>query len=80
MRTGPCSQVKWIDRGHERDEPLVSISTDGRVTQWSIAKGLEFVDLMKLKRVPRRCEGAGVRCKAQSELPQLGSAWRGFSG
>lgn len=50
----PASQVKWIDRGHERDEPLVSISTDGRVTQWSIAKGLEFVDLMKLKRIPRK--------------------------
>lgn len=32
----------------------MSISTDGRVTQWSIAKGLEFVDLMKLKRIPRK--------------------------
>jgi len=31
-------QVKWIDRGPEHDEVLVSISTDGRVTQWSIAK------------------------------------------
>lgn len=31
-------QVKWIDRGPEQDELLVSISTDGRVTQWSIAK------------------------------------------
>ncbi len=48
------AQVQWIDRGHERDEPLVSISTDGRVTQWSIAKGLEFSDLMALKRVPRK--------------------------
>ena len=32
------TQVKWIDRGPEHDELLVSISTDGRVTQWSIAK------------------------------------------
>eukprot|EP00798_Chlamydomonas_sp_ICE-L_P023736 gene23736-9292_t len=50
----PVWKVKWIDRGAEHDEPLVSISTDGRVTQWSIAKGLEFADLMKLKRVPRK--------------------------
>jgi len=50
----PVWKVRWLDRGPERDEPLVSISTDGRVTQWSIAKGLEFADLMKLKRVPRK--------------------------
>ncbi|KAG2453598.1 hypothetical protein HYH02_001816 [Chlamydomonas schloesseri] len=53
----PVWKVKWLDHGPERDEPLVSISTDGRVTQWSIAKGLEFSDLMKLKRMARR--GAG---------------------
>ena len=34
----PVWKVKWLDHGPERDEPLVSISTDGRVTQWSIAK------------------------------------------
>ncbi|KAF5827261.1 WD40-repeat-containing domain protein [Dunaliella salina] len=54
----PVWKVKWIDRGSEHDEPLVSISTDGRVTQWSIAKGLEYTDLMKLKRVPRKNTGA----------------------
>ncbi len=54
------TQVQWIDRGHERDEPLVSISTDGRVTQWSIAKGLEYSDLMALKRVPRKATAAAA--------------------
>ncbi|KAG2499039.1 hypothetical protein HYH03_003224 [Edaphochlamys debaryana] len=54
----PVWKVKWLDNGPERDEPLVSISTDGRVTQWSIAKGLEFSDLMKLKRMARRGAGA----------------------
>lgn len=48
------AQVRWLDRGAERDEVLVSISTDGRVTQWSIAKGLECQDIMRLKRVARR--------------------------
>lgn len=33
---------------------LISISTDGRVSQWSINKGLDCTDIMKLKRVPRR--------------------------
>lgn len=32
---------------------LVSISTDGRVARWKITKGLEFGDLMKLKRTQR---------------------------
>jgi len=55
----PVWKVRWIDRGPERDEPLISVSTDGRVTQWSIAKGLEFTDLMKLRRVPRKGGPAG---------------------
>jgi hypothetical protein len=56
---GPRAQVRWLDRGPEREEVLVSISTDGRVTQWSITKGLEFTDLMKLKRVVRRNAAGG---------------------
>ncbi|GMH39829.1 hypothetical protein BSKO_07733 [Bryopsis sp. KO-2023] len=50
----PVWQVKWLDRGADREEVLISISTDGRVTQWSITKGLEYTDLMKLKRVARK--------------------------
>jgi len=50
----PVWKVRWIKRGPDRDEALVSISTDGRVTQWSLKKGLEYIDLMKLKRVARK--------------------------
>jgi len=38
-------QLRWIEkeRGSEDDhaEVLVSVSTDGRVTQWAIRKGFE---------------------------------------
>lgn len=44
-------QVKWVDKGQGRGERLVSISADGRVTEWSTKKGLSGVDLMRLKRV-----------------------------
>lgn len=50
----PVWKVRWNKRGPDRDETLVSISTDGRVTQWSLKKGLEYIDLMKLKRVARK--------------------------
>ena len=43
--------IKWIDKGTEQGEMLVSISTDGRVTEWSIKKGLASSDLMVLKRI-----------------------------
>jgi hypothetical protein len=44
-------QVKWVEKGSEKGERLVSISTDGRVTEWSTKKGLTFTDLILLKRV-----------------------------
>lgn len=47
----PVWQVQWVDKGIERGESLVSISTDGRVVEWSIKKGLEESTLMVLKRV-----------------------------
>jgi WD40 repeat protein len=50
-------QVQWVDKGSERGESLVSISTDGRVTEWSLKKGLSFTDLMVLKRVPNQSAG-----------------------
>ncbi|KAL1520245.1 hypothetical protein AB1Y20_023715 [Prymnesium parvum] len=49
--TDPVWQLAWVDQGAERGEVLVSISTDGRVTQWNMKKGLEHVPLMNLKRV-----------------------------
>ncbi|KAF1318017.1 hypothetical protein FI667_g14288, partial [Globisporangium splendens] len=44
-------QVKWISKGSDRGENVVSISSDGRVTEWSMKKGLSYSDLMTLKRV-----------------------------
>ena len=52
--SAPIWQLKWVEREkgtvEDRGEVLVSASGDGRVTQWSISKGFEFADLMKLKR------------------------------
>ena len=47
----------WVQ---ERGEVLVSISTDGRVTQWNMKKGLENQDLMVLKRVTAAAKQAPV--------------------
>jgi WD40 repeat protein len=44
-------QVKWVDKGGDRGENIVSISTDGRISEWTMKKGLQFSDLMLLKRV-----------------------------
>jgi WD40 repeat protein len=49
--TDPAWGLKWVDEGKGQGEILVSISTDGRVTQWHMKKGLEHTDLMMLKRV-----------------------------
>ena len=53
--SGPVWQVKWVIKersmGDDKNENLVSISVDGRVLQWSIRKGFESTQLMKLKRM-----------------------------
>jgi len=56
--TDPVWQLAWVDQGAERGEVLVSISTDGRVTQWNMKKGLEHVPLMNLKRVAAPAKSA----------------------
>ncbi|XP_078576118.1 dynein axonemal intermediate chain 4-like isoform X1 [Branchiostoma floridae x Branchiostoma japonicum] len=61
--SAPVWQLKWVERdrgahGDERGEVLVSVSADGRVVQWSIRKGLEASDLMKLKRTAAKPTGA----------------------
>lgn len=43
-------EVRWHDQGAEKGENLVSISSDGRIVEWSIKKGLEFRDLINLKK------------------------------
>ncbi|XP_050403296.1 dynein axonemal intermediate chain 4 isoform X1 [Patella vulgata] len=59
--TAPVWQVKWIEKergsGEEGTEVIISVSTDGRVTQWSVRKGFESYDLMRLKKMPTRMAG-----------------------
>jgi hypothetical protein len=49
-------QVGWVERPGGRGERLVSVSTDGRVNEWTSAKGLECHTLMLL-RASRPGEG-----------------------
>ncbi|KRX09068.1 WD40-repeat-containing domain [Pseudocohnilembus persalinus] len=47
-------EVHWVGKGNkggaDKGEGLVSISSDGRIVEWSMKKGLEYTDLMNLKR------------------------------
>ncbi|KAK3755597.1 hypothetical protein QZH41_017593, partial [Actinostola sp. cb2023] len=71
--TSPVWQLQWVDRDQgaadERDEILVSISADGRVTKWSIRKGFECADLIKLKRVnvTKQTKGGGGAAGRKSD-------------
>lgn len=47
----PVWEVKWVDKGVERGESLVTIATDGRVLEWNMKKGLSLTELMVLKRI-----------------------------
>jgi len=47
----PVWQVRWLDKGVERGETLISISTDGNIVEWSMKKGLTYTKLMELKCV-----------------------------
>lgn len=47
-------EVQWIGKGAkgtDKVESLVSISSDSRIAEWSMKKGLEYTNLMNLKRV-----------------------------
>eukprot|EP01028_Stygiella_incarcerata_P006955 TRINITY_DN2838_c0_g2_i1.p1 TRINITY_DN2838_c0_g2~~TRINITY_DN2838_c0_g2_i1.p1 ORF type:complete len:579 (-),score=208.93 TRINITY_DN2838_c0_g2_i1:424-2160(-) len=57
-------EVQWVDKGSDRGEKLVSISGDGRVCEWSIKKGLERVDLMRLKRVANSTRKGAIKADA----------------
>ena len=70
----PVWKLRWVGRGTERGESLMSISTDGRVTQWSITKGLEHTDLMKLKRVAGR-----ARTSAAGDRSAAGGRGHGYN-
>ncbi|BFY99711.1 hypothetical protein BsWGS_02751 [Bradybaena similaris] len=59
--SGPVWQLRWVEKergsGEDRTQVLISIGSDGRVCQWSIRKGLESYDVMKLKKMPTRMAG-----------------------
>ncbi|XP_024536381.1 WD repeat-containing protein 78 isoform X1 [Selaginella moellendorffii] len=54
----PVWKLQWIDATSDHGETLISISTDGRVSQWSLKKDLEFVNLMRLKKIMAHSKGA----------------------
>lgn len=54
--------MRWLDRGPERSELLVSVSSDGSIKAWSTDKGLEVTTLMSMKRTPRRAAGTSAIC------------------
>ena len=63
----PVWQGKWVNKGAERGEALVSISTDGRVVEWGMKKGLASTTLMVLKR---RGNSEGVISRQVGEVPR----------
>lgn len=42
-------ELQWVDKDN-RGEVLVTIAGDGRVIEWSMKKGLEFLTLTQLRR------------------------------
>lgn len=69
-------QVKWVLKGGDHPvETLISLSTDGRVKEWSMKKGLMFSDLMLLKRVPNQTgpQWKPVKGKGEGIISRLGS-------
>jgi len=48
--TGTVWDLQWVDRGKDLGERLHSVGVDGRVNCWSIKKGLECQQIMRLKR------------------------------
>ncbi|XP_065601855.1 dynein axonemal intermediate chain 4 [Cyrtonyx montezumae] len=76
--TGPVWQLKWVewDRGTteaDKRERLISISADGRITQWLIQEGLGCIDLMKIKRTRRKKKNLPGEKERKSEV--LISQW-----
>lgn len=60
QHSDPVWKLQWVRQSNGQGENMVSISTDGRVTSWTIRKGLEYTDLMELKRHNTRENGAFI--------------------
>jgi len=47
--SGPVWEVQWVEKSREeRTELLYSISSDGKIVEWSMKKGLEHTGREKL--------------------------------
>jgi WD40 repeat protein len=70
--TSPVWHIQWIEKergsADEHTEVLVSVSTDGRVTQWAIRKGFESYDLMKLKRITEKQTTQNAKTKKNDAM------------
>ncbi|XP_057194414.1 dynein axonemal intermediate chain 4 [Triplophysa rosa] len=61
MHRGPVWQLRWIDHekgrsSEDKEETLISVSADGRISKWFLHKGMKRTDLMKLRRTKDRSE------------------------
>ncbi|XP_064003529.1 dynein axonemal intermediate chain 4 isoform X2 [Pogoniulus pusillus] len=66
--TGPVWQLRWVeqDRGAQsggKKERLLSVSADGRITEWHLQPRLDCTDVMKIKRT----EGERKRFPGEKE-------------
>ena len=68
---GPVWQVDWVEKerstAEDRTEVLISIGSDGRVTQWSIRKGFEGTQLMRIKRPAHLAGSSHTNAKGKSK-------------
>ena len=43
-------ECKWIERPNDKNEIIITTSSDGKIKEWSLKKGLEVTDLLKMKK------------------------------
>ncbi|NWU32344.1 WDR78 protein, partial [Dyaphorophyia castanea] len=72
--TGPVWQLRWVQQdrgaaGGDRKERLMSISGDGRMTQWFIQQRLDCFDLMTIKRTQSGKKKLRGEIERKSEAP-----------
>jgi len=75
--TDPVWEVCWQEEDLAKNLNFFSISSDGRVTLWTLAKSeLEYSDLMQLKLEP----GGALMGKPQGEMEEEDSSLMGLAG
>ena len=43
-------ECKWIERPNDKNEIIITTNIDGKMKDWSLKKGLEVTDLLKMKK------------------------------